>query len=102
MVGTISLYNHDTERLHTIYLGEAPEYGESTFMQRMTQEIDRVKVLYPEALYVGIADGAADTWSFLERRTTKPLLDYFQASEYLPHLAQAAYPGETDKPQREA
>lgn len=102
MVGTISLYNHDTERLHTIYLGEAPEYGKSTFIQRMTQEIERVKVLYPEALYVGIADGAADNWSFLERHTTKQLLDFFHASEYLPHLAQAAYPGKTDKPQREA
>jgi hypothetical protein len=25
MVGTISLYNSEAERLHTIYLGEAPE-----------------------------------------------------------------------------
>jgi len=102
MVGTISLYNCETERLHTIYPGEAPEYGKSTFIQRMTREIERVKALYPEALYLGIADGAADNWSFLEQHADKLLLDYFHASEYLPHLAQAAYPGKTDKPQREA
>ena len=101
MVGTISLYNCETERLHTIYLGEAPEYGKSTFIQRMTREIERAKALYPEALYLGIADGAADNWSFLEQHADKLLLDYFHASEYLPHLAQAAYPGKTDKPQRE-
>lgn len=101
MVGTISLYNHKVERLHTIYLGEAPEYGKSTFTQRVTTEIERVKALYPKALYLGIADGAADNWSFLEQHADKLLLDYFHASEYLPYLAQAVYPGKTDKPQRE-
>ncbi len=101
MVGTISLYGPETERLHTIYLGEAPEYGKSTFTQRMTREIERVKTLYPKALYLGIADGAADNWSFLEAHADKLLLDYFHASEYLPNLAQAAYPGKTQKPQRE-
>ena len=102
MVGTISLYNYQAERLHSIYLAEAPEYGKSTFKQRMTREIERVKSLYPEALYLGIADGAVDNWSFLEQHADKLLLDYFHASEYLPHLAQAAYPGKTDKQQREA
>lgn len=102
MVGTISLYNGEAERLHTIYLAQAPEYGKSTFTQRMTQEIERVKALYPEALYVGIADGAVDNWRFLEQHADKLLLDYFHASQYLPHLAQAAYPGKTDTSQREA
>ena len=101
MVGTISLYNPDGERLHTIYLGEAPEYGKTTFMQRLTTEIERVKALYPQALYLGIADGAVDNWSFLEQHADKLLLDYFHASEYLPHLAQAAYPSKTDNPQCE-
>lgn len=102
MVGTVSLYDFEGERLHTIYIGEAPEYGKSTFTQRMTTEIERVKALYPEALHLGIADGAVDNWSFLERHADKLLLDYFHAAEYLPHLAQAAYPGKTDKPRREA
>ena len=95
MVGTISLYNSEAERLHTIYLGEAPEYGKSTFTQRMTREIERVKALYPEALYVGIADSAVDNWSFWEQHADKLLLDYFHASQYLPRLAQVAPPGKT-------
>jgi hypothetical protein len=101
MVGTVSLYNPDGERLHTLYVGEAPQYGKATFKQRMGREIERVKALYPEALYLGIADGAKDNWQFLEQHTERQLLDFFHAAEYLPHLAAAAYPGKTDKPRRE-
>ena len=68
----------------------------------MTKEIERVKAWYPEALYVGIADGAVDNWSFLEQHADKLLLDYFHASQYRPHLAQAAPPGKTSTSQREA
>jgi len=67
----------------------------------MGREIERVKVLYPKALYLGIADGAQDNWQFLEQHTERQLLDYFHAAEYLPHLAAAAWPGKTDKPRRE-
>jgi hypothetical protein len=101
MVGSVSLYAPDGERLHTLYVGEAPEYGKATFKHRMAGEIERVKACYPAALYLGIADGAHDNWSFLEQHTERLLLDYFHAAEYLPHLAMAAYPGQTDKPKRE-
>jgi len=101
MVGSVSLYAPDGERLHAIYVGEAPQYGKETFTQRMGREIERVKTLYPGALYLGIADGAKDNWQFLEQHTERQLLDYFHAAEYLPHLAAAAFPGKTDKPRRE-
>ncbi len=101
MVGSLSLYAPDGERLHTIYVGEAPEYGKETFKHRMEREIARLKARYPEALYLGIADGAASNWAFLEQHTERQLLDYFHAAEYLPHLAMAAYPGKTDQPKRE-
>jgi hypothetical protein len=58
MVGTISLYDQQGERLHTLYGGATPEYGQTAFMERMEREIAHVKHLYPEAIYVGIADGA--------------------------------------------
>jgi len=59
MVGTLSFYDPEGERAHTIYLAAAPEYGKHEFDQRMTREIDRAKKHYPEARYLGIADGAA-------------------------------------------
>ena len=69
MVGVISLYNSKGERLHSIYIGQSPEYGKKTFKQRLEQEIINIKKLYPNAKYVGIADGAIDNWSFLEKYT---------------------------------
>jgi hypothetical protein len=53
MVGSISLYDKHGERLHTIYVGAAPEYGKEPFFGRMEREIDHVKSLYPKAHFVG-------------------------------------------------
>ena len=43
MCGTISLYDDEGERLHTIYCAEAPEYGKQSFINRFTGEIQKVK-----------------------------------------------------------
>src|SRR6266436_3371864 len=58
MVGTIGFYDKAGERQHTIYMAATPEYGKATFLGRLDREVDRVKAKYPEAHYVGIADGA--------------------------------------------
>lgn len=100
-VGTISLYNLDKERRHTLYIGEVPESGKATFTERLTREVERVKTRYPDAQYLGLAEGAPDNWTFLEPHTDQQLLDDFHASEYLPALAKAAYPNKTDNPKRE-
>ncbi|MEM1008522.1 MAG: hypothetical protein AAGJ35_05910 [Myxococcota bacterium] len=101
MVGNISLYDLEGERLHTLYIGEAPEHGKSTFLQRLEHEIHQIKQHYPNAEYIGIADGAKSNWSFLEQHTDKQLLDFFHVTESLSQVAYAAYPGKTDKPKRE-
>lgn len=101
MVGNISLYDLEGERLHTVYIGEAPEHGKSTFFQRLAHEISNTKEKYPNVQYLGIADGAKSNWSFLEQHTDKQLLDFFHVTEYLAQVAYAAYPGKTDKPKRE-
>jgi hypothetical protein len=92
MVGTISLYDRQGERLHTIYVGATPEYGQGAFMARMEGEIAHVKHLYPEAIYVGIADGAQSTWEFLEPHTPIQILDFYHATGYLAEVAQVACP----------
>jgi hypothetical protein len=92
MVGTIVLYDVRGERLHTTYIGASPEYGKSTFIQRMEREIEHVKTLYPDALYIGVADGAADNWPFLERHTSRQVTDFWHATEYLADAAEAIFP----------
>lgn len=92
MVGTLSFYDFQGERQHTIYLAAAPEYGKSAFSQRLAREIARAKQHYPQARYLGIADGAPGNWSFLEQHTELQLIDFFHVSEYVSKLAQARYP----------
>lgn len=92
MVGTLSFYDPGGERQHTLYLAAAPEYGKQTFYQRLEREIARAKQHYPEARYLGIADGASSNWTFLEQHTERQLIDFFHASEYVGKIAQALYP----------
>ncbi|QRN03474.1 ISKra4 family transposase [Legionella sp. MW5194] len=95
MTGTITLYNNTGERLHTIYLGAAPEYGKANFLERLEREVYRIKLQYPNATYVGIADGAKVNWDFLERHTQYKVLDFFHATEYLAAASHAMYPIDT-------
>src|SRR5512142_1908289 len=87
MVGTIGFYDRAGERQHTIYLAATPEYGKATFLARMEREIGRVKAAYPQAHYIGIADGAGGNWDFLDRHTEAQVVDYWHAVEYLGQAA---------------
>ena len=71
MVGTVSLYDALGERQHTIYIGATPEYGKAIFLERLEREIQRTKARYPQATYIGIADGAASNWQFLTRHRVR-------------------------------
>lgn len=100
MVGNLSLYDCDGVRRHTLYLGEAPEYGKAKFKKRYEDEITHLKALYPDALYLGIADGAKDNWTFLERHTERQLLDFYHVTEYLAKASHALYPKKKTKAER--
>jgi hypothetical protein len=91
MVGTIGLYDKAGERQHTIYMAATPEYGKATFLDRMEREIDRVKAAYPQARYVGLADGAAGNWNFLGRHTEVQVIDFWHAAEYLSDAADVLF-----------
>ena len=91
MVGTISLYDLAGERLHTTYIGATPEYGKKTCFQRMETEITKVSATFPTALKVGVADGARTNWPFLTKHTTRQILDFYHATEYLTDVADAQF-----------
>jgi hypothetical protein len=83
MVGTIAFYNPEGERLTTIYIANAPEYGKETFFEKMETELERVKKKYPDVVYAGIADGAHELWTWLEKHCPWRIVDFWHASEYL-------------------
>ena len=43
-------------------------------------------------MWLGIADGAKDNWSYLNPLTQKQILDFYHASGHLGDFAQAAFP----------
>ena len=100
MVGNLSLYDCNGERQHTLYLGEAPEYGKACFKKRFEHEIRHLKARYPDALYLGIADGAKDNWTFLEQHTKRQLVDFYHVTEYLAKAAYAVYPKKNTQAKR--
>jgi hypothetical protein len=94
MVGTLSFYDRDGERQHTIYLAATPEYGKAKFLGHLEAEIDRAKAKCPGAHYVGIADGAKGNWEFLQQHTDVQVTDYWHAAEYLGKAAVVLYRGQ--------
>lgn len=101
MVGVVSLYDSKGERLHSIYIGNSPQHGKKKFKQRLEQEVLNIKTKYPNALYVGIADGAFDNWVFLRKHTKLQLLDFYHVTEYLQKVAMAAHPQKSGKAARQ-
>ena len=94
MVGTLSFYDREGERQHTVYLAATPEYGKAKFLNRLEAEVGRAKAKCPGAHYVGIADGAKGNWEFLERHTDVQVTDFWHAAEYLGKAAVVLYRGQ--------
>ena len=91
MCGSISFYDKQGERQHTIYCGASPEYGKDKFIARFSHEIELVKAKFPNVLYLGVADGAKDNWIFLKQYTTRQILDFYHAREYISKAASAIF-----------
>ena len=87
MVGTITFYDEDGERIDTIYVAAAPEAGKREFFRRMEKELVSVRTAHPKARYTGIADGTHDLCEWLEDREggtcTWSIVDFWHASEYI-------------------
>lgn len=92
MTGAISLYSKAGERLHSMYVALDPEYGKGRFFKRMDTAINDIKQKYPNALYLGVSDGAKDLWTFLKKHTDEQILDYYHASEYLSGASHGIFP----------
>ena len=91
MCGSIAFYDNQGERLHTIYCSATPEYGKEKFKEKFSREIEQVKEKFPDVLYIGLADGAKDNWTFLRKYTKRLLLDFYHAREYISKAASAIF-----------
>lgn len=97
MAGTITLLDGDGERLHTIYVGSAPQSGKATFLHMLRKEVEAVTAAFPKATIVGLADGARDNWEFLNTVTDRQIIDFFHVAEYLGDVAEVVFPDVTER-----
>jgi hypothetical protein len=91
MVGTISFYDEDGKRMHTIYRGSGPEYGKEEFLKKMTLDVDYLHRLFPNTVFQGLADGAAFNWKWLDLVTDYQTLDFYHLSEYITKASHCVY-----------
>ena len=97
MCGTFSFYDSNGERMHTIYIANAPEYGKESFKKRFDKEVLAIKKRFPKAKMIGVADGARENWSILEKYTAFNTLDYYHATEYLTKASKGVHPRSKEK-----
>ena len=103
MVGAITLHDAQQVRQGTLYAASAPpveevdkagkgtgKKGKAAFWAVMDREVAVLKVRYPDAMYVGLSDGAADLLPWLARHTSVQVLDFYHANGYV-HAAAAAF-----------
>ena len=58
--------------------------GKARFFKRMETAITDIKQKLPNALYLGVSDGAQDLWLFLKKHTSEQILDFYH--QYLRQL----------------
>ena len=84
-VATISLLDDDGERLKTIRLGEMPEPGKQTIMNRVEREVRSILDRRPDLDVVVVIDGAVDLQNHLLERFpfARHVTDYFHVIEHI-------------------
>ncbi len=91
MVGTVSLYDSKGERIYTSYTASSPEFKKHSFFEQFSKEIKNIIKKYPDAKITGIADGAKDNWTFLQKFTKDLCVDFYHVSEYIVKASNIIY-----------
>jgi hypothetical protein len=91
MVGSFTFYDSHGERLDSVYVAASPEYGKESFLSSMNHKIELLSERFPDAIKVGVADGAKLNWNFLDERTEVQVLDFFHASQYVAKAGEALF-----------
>lgn len=81
--GTLSLVGEDRKVLHTIYLGDQPEYGKENFDDLMCNEIEILKREFGHLPWSAVADGSANNWTFFAKHTPIQIIDWWHSWEYI-------------------
>jgi hypothetical protein len=102
--GTLTLHDAEGNRLSTTVLGRMPERGKKTLKDTLEDELVAVLDRRPDLDIVGLADGARDNWTWLDRvlpEGSRQVLDFFHAAQHLERAMNAAHGEGTTKARSE-
>lgn len=92
--GTLSLYDADGERLHTVRYARQPEKHKATLRQQLEAEAQAIVAVAPQLRLVKLSDGAPAHWDYLARLNVAPagshmktweIVDFYHACDHLHH-----------------
>jgi len=91
--GTVSFYDREGELISTIRFARMPESGKKTLKQMLEKEVKAIKEERPDLLFVSLADGAKDNWTFLDKLLpeSEKALDFCHSADHLKDALDAAY-----------
>jgi hypothetical protein len=99
---TVSLYDAQGERLHTVRFARMPEAYKATLHRQLVAELQAMRARYPTATLQAVADGAQDNWRIIDQIAAElgcdieRTLDYFHAAEHLADGLRAAGAGDEE------
>lgn len=102
--GTLTLHDAEGRRLSTTALGRMPERGKKTLKDTLEDELVHVLDQRPDLEVVGLADGARDNWTWLDRVLpdgSRQVLDFFHAAQHLERAMNCAHGEGTAKARSE-
>lgn len=94
--GTLSHYDAEGERLHTVRFARMPQAKKATLKRQLVAEVEHALLQQPGLRLVKVADGARDNWEFLAKELPwgEEVVDFYHAAEHLRRAFDHVY-GET-------
>ena len=87
---TVSTYDSEGNRLHTVYIGRMPEKGKIQAKRLLEKEVEAMTKKHKFRHTVCIADGARDLWLFFRKKYPEAIhvIDFFHVCEHLSTLSE--------------
>jgi len=98
--GTVTYLDEDGKRISTVRFARMPESKKRTLKAQLEAEFNWAMEQRPDLTVVKIADGAPDTWEFLQELgdgSGFEILDFYHAAAHLKQAADAVYGADTQK-----